>query len=100
MLSCLGRDCGGRLEGWLLWRAPECRSYFFAAIVEDVSRGGCFGENPSYFFAAIAEDDSRGVCFGETPSAGVTFLPRLRRTTRGVAALGSPRVPELVFCRD
>src|ERR1043165_10257906 len=146
----LRRDCGRRLEGWLLWRAPECRSYFFAAVAEDDPRGGCFGEPPSAgvtflprlrrttrgvaalasprvpellfcrgcggrpegwllwrapecrscFFAAVAEDDPRGGCFGEPPSAGVAFLPRLRRTTRGVAALASPRVPELLFCRD
>src|SRR3954471_4039430 len=73
------RDCGGRLEGWLLWRAPECQVYFFAAI---------------------AEDDSRGGCFGEPPSAQFFFLPRLRRTTRGVAALASPRVPSFFFRRD
>src|SRR3954471_20214139 len=52
---------------------------------------------PSCFFAAIAEDNSRGGCFGEPPSAKLLFLPRLRRTTRGVAALASPRVPSCFF---
>src|ERR1043165_2800462 len=98
LLLC--RDCGRRLEGWLLWRAPECRSYFCAAIAEDDSRGGCFGEPPSDCCATIAEDDSRGGCFGEPPSAGVTFAPRLRKTTRGLSALASPRVPELLLRRD
>src|SRR4051812_22869712 len=70
------RDCGGRLKGWLLWRAPECQ----------VS-----------FFSAIAEDDSRGGCFCEPPSAKFLFSPRLRRTTGGEAAFASPRVPSFFF---
>src|ERR1041385_2604486 len=135
------RGCEERLGGWLLRRAPECQVNLprlrrtprgvaalasprepglFAAIAEDASGGGCFGEPPSaklicrdcggrlggwllwrapecqVSFAAVAEDASGAGCFGEPPSARLV-LPRLRRTPRGVAALMSPRVPRGVL---
>src|ERR1043165_8758817 len=42
------RDCGGRLEGWLLWRAPECQRYlrkntfviFFLLSLTKSKKGG------------------------------------------------------------
>ena len=45
----------------------------------------------------LGRGDSRGGCFGEPLRVEFSFLLRLRRTTRGVAAFASPRVPSYFF---
>src|SRR4051812_23832065 len=102
-----------RLEGWLLWRAPECQVAF--VVIAETTRGVAALASPRVpsCFCRDCGDDSRGGCSGEPPSAKL-LLPRLLRrheglllwrapecqvafaaiaeTTRGVAALASPRV--------
>src|ERR1041385_7100817 len=108
------RVCGGRLGGWLLRRAPECQVN--VPRLWRTPRGGAGSARPRVpsYCAAIAEDASGGGCFGEPPSAKLmcrdcggrlggwllrrapecqVIVPRLRRAPRGVAALARPRGP-------
>src|SRR3954471_22689004 len=75
--------------------SPRVPSYFFAAFAEDDLRGGCFGEPVSadLLFCRVGRGRLEGWLFGRADECRFTFLPHLRRTTRGVAALASPRVP-------
>src|SRR3954467_7226621 len=107
------RDCGGRLGGWLLRRAPECQVN--VSRLRRTPRGVAASASPRVpsECVTIAEDASGGGCFGEPPSAKLMCrdcggrlggwllrrapecqvdVPRLRRTPRGVATSASPRV--------
>src|ERR1041385_8117779 len=64
-----------------------------AAIAEDASGGGCFGEPPSAkLLCRDCGGRLRGWLLRRAPECQVS-VPRLRRTPRGMAASASPRVP-------